>query len=116
MTDGPFNGMQERKERRAARRATFDAAVSCEIAGQSILDYTANLSLGGVYIRTDKVAPSVGEPVRVTLRVPGMTAKTQLDGKVVRTDRDEDGAGIAIRFESIPVMVGVAIGRLVDSH
>lgn len=115
MTDGPFNGMSERKERRAARRASYDAAVSCEIQGISILDYTANLSAGGVYIRTTKINAPIGAPVLVTLRVPGMTTKSQLEGKVVRTDQDEDGAGIAIRFDFIPAMVGVAIARLVDS-
>lgn len=117
MTDATntLNGTT-RRERRTATRAPFDAAVSCEFFGQSILDYTANLSEGGVYIRTDKLNAPLGAPVKVTLRVPGMAARVHLQGWVVRVDVSEDGTGVAIRFAELPEDVSSAIQKLVSTH
>lgn len=112
----PFSGIKEREERRAARRASYDTAVSCEFHGQKILDYTANLSVGGVYIRTGKVTAPIGAPVKVTLRVPGMSQRTAIDGWVVRVDLQEDGAGVAVRFGAVPSDVQSAITSLVSTH
>ncbi|MCC6809759.1 MAG: PilZ domain-containing protein [Deltaproteobacteria bacterium] len=108
----PFTAPQEQQDRRASRRAAYDAAVSCEFYGQSVLDYTANLSAGGVYIRTNKMNAPLGAPVKITLRVPGMTQRTALTGWVVRIDVAEDSVGVAIRFAPLSDEVRAAIDAL----
>jgi hypothetical protein len=107
MTMNTLNG----SERRTTRRIPFDTAVGCDVGDRHILDYTADLSLGGLYVRTNKLNAAPGSPVKITLRVPGMPKRATVDGFVVRTDPGENG-GVAIRFASLPADVDAALAKL----
>ena len=98
-------------ERRTARRISFTTAVGGDVAGRHILDYTEDISLGGLYIRTNKVAAEPGTPIKITLRVPGMAKRVSIDGIVIRTDAGETG-GLAVRFSTLPREVDAAIAQL----
>jgi hypothetical protein len=94
-----------------ARRIAFTTAVGGDVAGRHILDYTADISLGGLYIRTNKINAAPGTPIKITLRVPGMTKRVSLDGVIIRHDAGEAG-GLAIRFSTLPREVDSALAVL----
>ncbi|MCC6806077.1 MAG: PilZ domain-containing protein [Deltaproteobacteria bacterium] len=99
------------RDRRTARRIPFTIAVGGDTGGRHILDYTADISLGGLYIRTSKLVAAPGAPIQITIRVPGMPKRVCLDAFVVRTDQGEDG-GVAVRFAALPAEVDAALATL----
>lgn len=99
------------KERRTTKRIPFEIAVGGDLAGRHILDYTADISLGGLYIRTTKLAAEPGTPIRITLRVPGMPKRLTVDGFIVRTIGGDEG-GVAVRFANLPKDVDAALAVL----
>lgn len=63
---------------------------------------TVDLGRGGLFLRTAMPAP-LGQPVRVTLELPGHE-RVVADGKVVRTVASDNGdrPGLGVRFERLP--------------
>jgi hypothetical protein len=104
--------LNERPERRASKRVALDMAVECEISGTRVLDYLSNLSRTGAAIRASRLQAPQGAPIVLRFRIPGTPAKAELHGWVVRTDVDEEGATVAVRFGELSEAVNRALEQL----
>lgn len=89
-------------ERRRDARMPVTLTAHCQIGSRYVRDMLSDISLGGLFMRTDEPA-SDGSAVRVALALPyadGLRFCT-LTGTVVRTAREAGGrrAGVAIAFD-----------------
>lgn len=84
-------------ERRAHPRFPLILAVQYA-GGERVLDYTENLSAGGLFIRTDREF-AAGERVALVLSFPQLLEPVELVVEVVRRRDGSDGspAGVAVR-------------------
>ncbi len=85
------------KERRAHPRFPLILAVQYQGA-ENVLDYTENLSAGGLFICTEREF-EVGERVGLVLSFPQLLAPVELQVEVIRQRAGGDGtpAGVAVR-------------------
>jgi len=86
-----------RSDRRYDRRLPIDITYE----GQSFSTHTRNISLGGVFVASDRALP-FGAKVRLSFRVPTQTELTEVVGQV-RWVEQEEGAvrGLGIQFEGL---------------
>lgn len=106
---------QEDDERRRHRRVPVRVVIDYETADQFFTDYALNLSLGGIYIRTDEMLP-VGTRLRIHFSVPEHDGFIDGWGKVVRVQPAEgpDGpAGLGIALERLDEEAGAIVDELV---
>ena len=86
--------------KRGKNRVPADIKVDYRTVGTFVTDYTANLSQGGVFVKTSLPLDS-GERVRLRVTIPGQDLPFPLEG-VVRWNRkvgEEGGdAGMGIEF------------------
>ena len=86
--------------KRDKNRVPADIKVDYRTVGTFVTDYTANLSQGGVFVKTS-LPYEPGERVRLRVTIPGQELPFPLEG-VVRWNRkvgDEGGeAGMGIEF------------------
>jgi uncharacterized protein (TIGR02266 family) len=86
-----------RSDRRYERRVPID--VSYE--GSSFSGHTRNISLGGVFIETDRTLP-FGARVGLSFRVPTQAEPIEVGGQVRWLEMDEGRLrGIGVRFEGL---------------
>ena len=104
--------LNERPDRRSSQRVAFDLAVECDIGGVKVLDYLSNLSTTGAAIRANRLQAPQGAPITLRFRIPGTPTKSELTGWVVRTDVDEDGATVAVRFGTLTDSITRALEQL----
>ncbi|HSM91974.1 MAG TPA: response regulator [Anaeromyxobacteraceae bacterium] len=93
------------RERRAHPRFPLVLAVQY-LGAESALDYTENLSAGGLFLRTERQFKA-GERVKLVLFFPQVVEPLEIEVEVVRLreEGDEGPAGVAVR---------VPDGNLVD--
>jgi uncharacterized protein (TIGR02266 family) len=86
-----------RSDRRYDRRLPIDIVYE----GQSFSTHTRNISLGGVFVDSDRALP-FGAKVKLSFRVPTQTEVTEVHGQV-RWVEQEEGAvrGLGIQFEGL---------------
>ena len=98
-TRGSFVLMPE-DNKRGKNRVPADIKVDYRTVGTFVTDYTANLSHGGLFVRTS-LPFDPGERVRLRVTIPGQDLPFPLEG-VVRWNRkvgEEGGdAGMGIEF------------------
>jgi uncharacterized protein (TIGR02266 family) len=84
---------RQQAERRRAPRVRLRAPLAVRFSSEKefVLEHAADLSAGGVFIRTDS-PPAVGTEVRVRLELPDGGAPLEADGVVVH--RVDAGAGV----------------------
>jgi uncharacterized protein (TIGR02266 family) len=84
-------------DRRAHPRFPLILAVQY-LGAESVLDYTENLSAGGLFIRTDREFEA-GERVTLVVSFPHLVAPVEITVEVLRTRPTEDDrpAGVAVR-------------------
>lgn len=91
-------------DKRVFPRIQVALTAHCRIGNRFVRDAVADLSEGGLYLRT-KEAAKTGTPVRVALALPfsGGPKYCTLVGVVVRVDRDARGAvkGLGVSFEGM---------------
>jgi uncharacterized protein (TIGR02266 family) len=89
------------EHRRSDRRYDRRVAIDIDFDGGSLSSHTRNISLGGVFIDSDRALP-FGAKVHLKFRVPMQTDIIEVDGQVRWVEMD-DGLvkGIGIRFEGL---------------
>jgi len=89
------------EHRRSDRRYDRRVAIDIDHDGGTLSSYTRNISLGGVFIDSDKTMP-FGAKVRLKFRVPSQTDLIEVDGQVRWVEMEEGQVrGIGIRFEGL---------------
>jgi uncharacterized protein (TIGR02266 family) len=89
------------EHRRSDRRYERRVAISIRYESENIGTFTRNISLGGVFIESDRSLP-FGARVSLDFRIPTQSEAVLVDGQV-RWLEMEDGhvRGIGIRFEGL---------------
>ncbi|MBX7115250.1 MAG: PilZ domain-containing protein [Myxococcaceae bacterium] len=89
-------------EKRGHLRVPVKLTAHCRLGNRYVRDAVADLSQGGLYLRTKEPAKA-GTPVRVALALPYKEGPRfcTLVGNVARIDRDENGRllGLGVCFE-----------------
>jgi uncharacterized protein (TIGR02266 family) len=95
-------------EKRGTQRIAVTLTAHCRIGNRFIRDVIANLSLGGLLLRTRERAKE-GTPVRVALALPFSDGPRfcTLVGAVARVERDERGVpcGLGVSFDETEIAV-----------
>ena len=89
-------------EKRVFRRFPVELTAHCRLGNRYVRDAVADLSEGGLYLRTREPARE-GTPVRVALALPHQEGPhfCTLVGNVARVDRDARGhvKGMGVSFD-----------------
>jgi uncharacterized protein (TIGR02266 family) len=85
-------------DKRRHDRAGVTLLVEYEGADEFLVDYTDNLSTGGVFVATTRTL-EIGSAVRLALSFPGLVETIALDG-VVRWVRGGEEPGVGIEFSA----------------
>lgn len=91
---------------RRAPRVPFVVEVTVASEHNFWSGFTHNVSLGGIFISTDRILP-VGSPVTIELNLPPDKTVHTLTGEVrwireVEGSSDESPSGIGLQFSEIP--------------
>lgn len=103
-------------QQRATRRLPIRVEVEYSTTEDFLLDYTANVSLGGVFIVTDTPL-EVGTRFRLRLRLPFRKRPLETLGEV-RWVQESDGvmnAGMGVLFEGLSGADQRAVERMIRS-
>ena len=103
-------------EQRATRRLPVRVEVEYGTMEDFLLDYTANVSLGGVFIQTDQPL-DVGTRFRLRLQIPYRKRPLETLGEV-RWTQDGSGyeeAGMGVRFDALASADRRAVERMMRS-
>jgi Tfp pilus assembly protein PilZ len=97
-------------EKRAARRVPVSLTAHCRIGHRFVREPVADLSLGGLYLKTREHLVREGIPVQVALALPYSDGPRfcTLAGQVVRIDRDSRGklVGMGVSFAEQEIAPG----------
>ncbi len=89
-------------EKRCAKRVAVTLTAHCRIGNRFAREPVADLSAGGLYLKTQELGAKEGVPVRVALALPYSDGPRfcTLAGQVVRLDRDPQGRlrGMGVSF------------------
>ncbi len=103
------SGTTQGREKRIFPRIQVALTAHCRIGNRFIRDAVADLSEGGLYLKTKEPART-GTPVRVALALPFSEGPRYctLVGQVARIDRDSRGfsKGLGVTFEGIETHTG----------
>lgn len=93
------------RERRRSRRVPVQIQIQYQTADGFFQDYIRNLSLGGIFIETEKPLPT-NTKLKVEFRLPEMNDPITADGVVVHTLGRRQNAqpapsGMGIRFSEL---------------
>ena len=96
--------MTDTAERRNNSRLPLRILVEYDSSEDFLIDYTANMSIGGMFIQTGEPLP-VGTRFRLRFRIPGREEPVDTEGEVCwLLGRDEAGPmhpGMGIRFSEL---------------
>jgi uncharacterized protein (TIGR02266 family) len=87
-------------ERRADRRVVVEVEVSFASESSFFDGVTQDLSIGGVFIATDRTLP-VGSRVALAISLPGSSILARGLVRWARPRSDERPAGLGVAFESV---------------
>lgn len=100
----PSGTQTQGREKRIYPRIAVALTAHCRIGNRFIRDAVADLSEGGLYLKTKEPARA-GTPVRVALALPFSDGPRYctLVGSVARIDRDSRGfsKGLGVSFEGV---------------
>ncbi|MDF1535460.1 MAG: TIGR02266 family protein [bacterium] len=91
------------EKRRSFPRQETSVEVNYEHGMESFTDYTINLSLGGLYIKTTRPLET-GSIITVDFTLPGFAYSFRIKGKVVwkkSAETDEGPPGMGIEFTEL---------------
>ena len=103
-------------EQRATRRLPIRVEVEYQTMEDFLLDYTANLSLGGVFIVTDSPL-EVGTRFRLRLQIPHRKRPLDTLGQVRWVQQPDDGmnAGMGVQFDGMSGADRRAVERMIKT-
>jgi type IV pilus assembly protein PilZ len=90
-------------EQRVASRVPIRVKVEYERLDDFLDDYTANVSLGGMFVRSDVPLP-IGTRFRLRFRVPGRDKPVETFGTVTWVVPEDHGglvAGMGLKFDDL---------------
>jgi type IV pilus assembly protein PilZ len=101
-------------EQRATRRLPIRVEVEYQTMEDFLLDYTANVSLGGVFIVTDSPL-EVGTRFRLRLQIPHRKRPLDTLGEVRWVQDPDDGmnAGMGVQFDGMSGADRRAVERMI---
>ena len=102
-------------ERRfAAPRATVQGRVIVHNNGQLIIGSGVNISTTGIFVETQEQLFTVGEKLKISLRIDGMSKSFNVFARVVRFNSDpRNPVGFGLTFDTLDKNIGEEIGRVV---
>lgn len=105
-------------ERRNHRRIPIKVLVKYERMDDFLEDYTANVSLGGMFIQTDDPLP-LGTRFRLRFQLPNLTRTIEAEATVQWVHRpDEAGpltAGMGVRFDELAATDRAEVEALLEN-
>jgi molecular chaperone DnaK len=107
--------VQDDSERRRHERITVSVIIDYETADQFFQDYAMNLSLGGVFIRTNERMP-LGARLKIHFSIPEHDEFIDGWGTVVRIENSDDPdelPGLGIAFDKLDSKASGIIDTLV---
>jgi uncharacterized protein (TIGR02266 family) len=100
-----------RSDRRYERRVEIDLIHE----GTTLSTHTRNISLGGLFLETDRSLP-FGAKVGLKFRVPTQTEAIEVEGQVRWLEMDDGQVrGIGIRFEGLRARDVWALNKFFES-
>ncbi len=102
-------------ERRfAAPRATVQGRVIVHNNGQLIIGSGVNISTTGIFVETQEQIFTIGEKLKISLRIDGVSRAFNVFARVVRFNSDpRNPVGFGLTFESLDKHIGDEVARVV---
>lgn len=108
----------EADDRRRSQRAPARLLVEYESVEDFLIDYTANMSLGGMFIQTREPLP-VGSRFRLRFRIPGRPEPVETEGEVCWTLTVEEAGswqpGMGVKLDQLREEDREAVSRLLEA-
>jgi type IV pilus assembly protein PilZ len=105
----------EKEKQRLHTRLAVNLLIDYQVLDQFLYDYATNISLGGVFIRSQNPLP-VGTKLRVQFSLPGLEETVVTWGEVAHVieERAKEGfRGMGIRFDDLDPKSKKVIDQLV---
>ena len=101
--------------RATAPRATIQGRVIVHNNGQLVIGAGVNISASGIFVETQEQIFTVGEKLKLSVRVDGIAKPFNTLSQVVRFNSDPRfPIGYGLRFDDLDERIGSEIQRLVD--
>jgi type IV pilus assembly protein PilZ len=84
-------------EHRQHPRAPIELEVAYRRLNSFFVDYTRNVSKGGMFVRTTRLLP-LGTRFLFQLKIPGRAEALDLIGEIVHAQAEGDDPGLGLRF------------------
>ena len=104
-------------DRRREQRIPLRLQVEYATVEEFLFDYTANLSLGGMFIATEHPF-DLGTQFRLRFQLPGHQEAVEATAEVVWVDPPEQAgvAGMGVRFSDLKAEDEAAVQTLLDAQ
>ncbi|MEI6397969.1 MAG: PilZ domain-containing protein [Pseudomonadota bacterium] len=104
------------ERRSAAPRATMQGRVIVHNNGQLIIGSGVNISSSGIFVETQEQIFTVGEKLKLSVRIDGFVKSFNVFARVVRFNSDpRNPVGFGLSFEGLDKNIGDELERLVAS-
>lgn len=111
----PAGSTGEPNRRTTAPRATIQGRVIVHNNGQLVIGAGVNISASGIFVETQEQLFTVGEKLKLSVRVDGMQKPFNTVAQVVRFNSDPRfPIGYGLRFDELDSKISDEIQRLVD--
>jgi hypothetical protein len=109
-------GKPPTNQRTSAPRASVHGRVIVHNNGQLVIGSGVNISSTGIFVETQEQLFTVGEKLKLSVRVDGISKAFNVTAHVIRFNSDPRfPVGYGLRFEQIDERVSTEIQRLVDA-
>ena len=109
-------GAKPANQRTSAPRASVHGRVIVHNNGQLVIGSGVNISATGIFVETQEQLFTVGEKLKLSVRVDGISKAFNVTAHVIRFNSDPRfPVGYGLRFEQIDERISTEIQRLVDA-
>jgi len=104
------------ERRSAAPRATIQGRVIVHNNGQMIIGSGVNISSTGIFVETNEQIFTVGEKLKLSVRIDGFVKAFNVFARVIRFNSDpRNPIGFGLSFEGLDKGIGDEIERMVSA-
>jgi hypothetical protein len=104
------------ERRSAAPRATIKGRVIVHNNGQMIIGSGVNISSSGIFVETNEQIFTVGEKLKLSVRIDGFVKAFNVFARVIRFNSDpRSPVGFGLSFEGLDKGIGDEIERMVSA-